>query len=251
MNAENTPITRPVPKIDSSKGTRYAISDIHGCVQTFKALITKINLTTDDQLFLLGDYINKGPDSKGVLDYIIELQKTFSVFCLRGNHEELLMRAHRRAGGDKSIRLIPILHRGRGLVDENRRILPIYLPFLENLCYYFELDDYYLVHAGFDFEAPNPFFETEKMLWVRHFDVDTSIVGEKRIIHGHVPEYLQFIQEEIDYGCPTICIDNGCVYKARRKAGLGQLLALNLDTLEIILQENIETERSSSRSHFL
>ena len=251
MNVSTTPITRPIPNIDSSKAARYAISDIHGCTQTFKALIKKIDLSTDDQLFLLGDYINKGPDSKGVLDYIIELQKAYSVFCLKGNHEELLLRAHRRAEGDKSIRLVPILNRGRGLVDENRRILPQYLPFLENLCYYFELEDYYLVHAGFDFEAPDPFSETEKMLWVRHFEVDTSIVGEKRVIHGHVPEYLQFIQEEIDYGCPSICIDNGCVYKKRRKAGLGQLLALNLDTLEIILQENIETERSSSRSWFL
>lgn len=251
MNLAEKKITRSIPKIDTSKGNRYAISDIHGCAQTFKALIKKINLSTHDQLFLLGDYINKGPDSKGVLDYIIELQKTYSVFCLKGNHEELLLRAHRRAEGDKSVRLVPILHRGRGLVDEKRRILPDYLPFLENLCYYFELDDYYLVHAGFDFEAPNPFTATEKMLWMRHFEVDTSIVGEKRIIHGHVPEYLQFIQEEIDYGCPSICIDNGCVYKTRRKAGMGQLLALNLDTLEIILQENIETERSSSRSNFL
>jgi len=53
----------------------FAISDIHGCVKTFKKLVIDIiNLSKEDKLYLLGDYINKGPDSKGVIDFIFTLQ---------------------------------------------------------------------------------------------------------------------------------------------------------------------------------
>ena len=55
-------------------GRRIAIGDIHGCFKTFKSLLeTKINLTKEDQLFLLGDYIDKGKRNKEVLDYIIQV----------------------------------------------------------------------------------------------------------------------------------------------------------------------------------
>ena len=49
---------------------KYAISDIHGCLKTFKALLTKLDFSKQDELYLLGDYIDRGPDSKGVIDYI-------------------------------------------------------------------------------------------------------------------------------------------------------------------------------------
>ena len=63
---------------------QIAISDIHGCARTFKKLVLeKVVLDKQDTLFLLGDYINKGPDSKGVLDFIFELKNSgFNVQCL-------------------------------------------------------------------------------------------------------------------------------------------------------------------------
>ena len=70
-------------------GRRIAIGDIHGCSKTFKLLIeNEIQLNKNDQLFLLGDYIDKGKRSKEVLDYILHLiESGFSVFPLMGNHE--------------------------------------------------------------------------------------------------------------------------------------------------------------------
>jgi serine/threonine protein phosphatase 1 len=53
---------------------RLVIADIHGCAKTFKALVEKIGLTHEDTLYLLGDYIDRGPDNCGVIDYIIHLQ---------------------------------------------------------------------------------------------------------------------------------------------------------------------------------
>ncbi|NJL76491.1 MAG: hypothetical protein HC892_17235 [Saprospiraceae bacterium] len=50
------------------------MSDIHGCVKTFKALLQKVEWVATDELYLLGDYVDRGPDSKGVIDYILDLQ---------------------------------------------------------------------------------------------------------------------------------------------------------------------------------
>ena len=78
----------------SLENRKIAISDIHGCCKTFKALLNKIKFNSNDELYLLGDYIDRGPDSKGVIDYIWQLQKEgYQVNCLRGNHEQMMLRA--------------------------------------------------------------------------------------------------------------------------------------------------------------
>ena len=72
---------------------RYAIGDIHGGSQTLIALIRKIAPRRDDRVYLLGDYIDRGPDSKGVIDTIIRLQEAgCDIRPLRGNHEDMLIR---------------------------------------------------------------------------------------------------------------------------------------------------------------
>src|SRR6478736_5094582 len=99
----------------------FAISDIHGCAKTFVSLVEKvIKLTREDKLFLLGDYIDRGPDSKGVIDYIIQLeQKGFDVTALRGNHEEMLLKGitdshflemFLKNGGDKTLEGFGVKH---------------------------------------------------------------------------------------------------------------------------------------------
>jgi serine/threonine protein phosphatase 1 len=236
----DTHYTFPVPTTNPN-GRRFAISDIHGCAKTFIALIDKIALTTNDQLFLLGDYINKGPDSKGVLDCIMTLQEQgYPIFTLRGNHEEVLLYAQKRYLQTGYLPKTLAQRRNKGLEDSQRHLLPQYQEFLEKMPYYFELDGFLLVHAGFNFQSESPFTDIQKMLWTRYFEVDKKLVGEKKIIHGHVPEYIQFIQDDILYESQNICIDNGCLYHNRKNAGLGNLIALNLDTMQLTVQENIE-----------
>jgi serine/threonine protein phosphatase 1 len=72
----------------------FAISDIHGCYRTFYDLvIRKINLKKSDRLILLGDYIDRGDQSKEVVDFIIDLkEKGFDLTMLKGNHEAMLLR---------------------------------------------------------------------------------------------------------------------------------------------------------------
>ena len=63
------------------------IGDIHGCLDALKTLIDYVKPATDDTIITVGDYIDRGPDSKGVIDYILELRKTHHVITLKGNHE--------------------------------------------------------------------------------------------------------------------------------------------------------------------
>jgi len=87
---------------------QFAIADIHGHLKTFKALLREINFTVFDELFLLGDFIDRGPDSKGVIDYIEELKQTgYTVYCLRGNHEQLCLDA---APGNDAFRTLSLIH---------------------------------------------------------------------------------------------------------------------------------------------
>jgi len=73
---------------------KYVISDIHGCAKTFKALVDRISFSREDELYLLGDYIDRGPDSKGVIDHIWDLLETgYTVHCLTGNHEQMFLHA--------------------------------------------------------------------------------------------------------------------------------------------------------------
>ena len=68
-----------------------AIGDIHGCLTALDTLLGFVQPTPDDQLIFLGDYIDRGPDSKGVLDRLIELKQTRQIVCLRGNHEVMML----------------------------------------------------------------------------------------------------------------------------------------------------------------
>lgn len=59
------------------------------CLKTFKSLLKKISVSKSDELYILGDFIDRGPQSKGVIDYIWELQKLgYIVHCLKGNHDQ-------------------------------------------------------------------------------------------------------------------------------------------------------------------
>jgi serine/threonine protein phosphatase 1 len=74
---------------------KWIIPDLHGCIKTLKHLVKeKISLQKNDVLYFLGDFIDRGPDSKGVLDYVMTLEaQGFNVRPLKGNHEEYLLLA--------------------------------------------------------------------------------------------------------------------------------------------------------------
>src|SRR5687767_10335380 len=76
-----------------------AIGDVHGCLTALDTLLGFVRPTPRDHLIFLGDYVDRGPDTKGVLDRLIELRRTGQVVCLRGNHE-VMMAAAREGSSD-------------------------------------------------------------------------------------------------------------------------------------------------------
>lgn len=241
-------------KIEVSKGNsknRWVIGDIHGCFQTLKKIIEeRIFLTKNDQLFLLGDYIDRGPNSYGVLDYIIELkQQGFSIFTLRGNHEEYLLEALDEYDQKTFEFFVKKLNKSANLLDENGRVNEQHILFMQNLPYHIELDNCHLVHAGFNFRKEDSLEDYKSMLTVRYqndySEEYEKILGKKFVVHGHQPTSIFKIKEAISQRKKIIPLDNGCVYKGRKHKNLpieelGNLCALNIDTFELIIQENIE-----------
>ena len=78
---------------ESIPGRLLAIGDVHGCTVQLDALWEAIEPTPSDTIVFLGDYVDRGPDSKGVIDRLIDWKKTLALVCLRGNHELMMQRS--------------------------------------------------------------------------------------------------------------------------------------------------------------
>lgn len=232
---------------------RWIIPDIHGCAKTLQALIEElIRPARYDELYFLGDYIDRGPQSKGVIDYIRRLQNDeFSITLLKGNHEDFLLElydaeqksrskwwhhfANRKLmawnsiGGKKTLESF-----GVGQVGE---IPAEYIEWMRLLKYYVILEDFVLVHAGLNFELDNPFDDTRAMLWLRDYEIRPEKIGNRRIIHGHVPVHMELITLAVNQkNYKFIDLDNGPYISG--KDGFGNLVALELSTMNMVIQDN-------------
>lgn len=220
-------------------GRRFVIADIHGCNRTLQTLVKdQLKFTKDDQLFFLGDYVSRGPDSLGVLKYLMELQaRAYQVFPLRGNHEQMLLEKLQmrerlyddmvHAGG-KSLALQISVEQKKWL-----RMLP----------YYYTLDRFYLVHGAINTQAEKPLEDFEYMLWYRETKNPASFLAGKQLIHGHTIHELSEIEEAIRERHDCIPLDNGCYKACGGKQLLGEyghLCALDLDNWKLYIQENID-----------
>lgn len=216
---------------------RFAISDIHGCARTLHHLIENhLSIQPEDKVYLLGDFMDRGPHSKAVLDMIMAYQSAgFQFYCLKGNHEAMFLNAlgdldshalwEHVNGGDATLASFG--------VKKANEIPEPYVAFINKLEYYFSLQDFLLVHAGFNFEASDPFRDYQAMLWIRGFQPDPAFTKGRYIVHGHTPRSFQAIQEDLEHRKATLNIDNGCAYP---KPGMQSLVALNLDTFELTRQ---------------
>ncbi|MEO1451779.1 MAG: metallophosphoesterase, partial [Bacteroidota bacterium] len=171
---------------------QFAIGDVHGCLASLKALLYhKIELKPADRIFLVGDYVHRGPDSIGVLEELISLQERgYDIRPIRGNHDVMFL-------------------------DEEEGLSDRYRNFLESLPYYQETNDFYFVHAELNFDAEDPLADTSAMIWGVGYPVlpDWDFLNGRKVIHGHIITPLSTIFDAIYDEAPIIPLDNGC-YKA-------------------------------------
>ncbi|MFP4471828.1 MAG: metallophosphoesterase [Bacteroidales bacterium] len=234
----------------------WVIPDLHGCAKTLRVLVEeKINPGQEDQFYFLGDYLDRGPDPKGVIDFIMHLEAAgFGVRALKGNHEEYLLLAYEKEKERK--KQLPFfrgknhlfrewMHHGgedtlKSFGVKSVADIPAkYIGWLNNLELFIQTDDYVIVHAGMNFDRRDPFDDQHAILWTMSFTPEPEKIGNRTIIHGHVPVSLEFLKHclarpERKY----IPLDNGCYLPHR--SGMGHLVALELESKELVLQRNVE-----------
>ena len=212
----------------------FAISDIHGCFRPFYELVVDIiRLRRSDRLILLGDYIDRGEQSKEVIDFIIDLQKNgFNIKALIGNHEQMLINCWYEPD------LMHLWSMNGGLstlqsfgIGNIREIDKLYLEFFNSLDYYLILGNVIFVHAGFDDFAPDPFLDKQSMIWECSLSYQNPLLSGKTIIHGHRPKTIAYVTRLLRERSPVIPIDTGCVYN--KETGYGFLSALELNSMTL------------------
>jgi serine/threonine protein phosphatase 1 len=208
-----------------------AIGDIHGCAKSLDALLDALDYDEDDHLLFIGDYIDRGPDSKSVIDRLIELSAEMECTFLRGNHEALMLgyldygsfNLWRVNGGIATLRSYID---GKAVID----IPDDHAEFVRNTKMHYETDDFFFVHAGL-----KPFQTIEEnldevgeevFLWERsHLEVDDEeLAWEKTVVCGHTPHPEPIDREKL------IMIDTGCVYHMQPE--MGTLTAVRLPERE-------------------
>ena len=159
----------------------FAIGDIHGCFDSLRELIeNKIAIRKSDRLVFLGDYIDRGNQSREVIDYIIELKnKDFDIVALIGNHESMLLDALDndmflpewfQNGGSETMRSFGI--------NSLKQLDQVYIDFFKGLQFYYFLNDFLFVHAGFNDRISNPFDDKYHMIWSRREKYTNPVLTE-------------------------------------------------------------------------
>lgn len=188
-------------------GRLIAIGDIHGCSAALEALIEAIDPTDTDVIVTLGDYVDRGPDTPGVLDLLIALRRRCRLVPLLGNHDQVMLAAvydqikpkiwlegmdgHTTVAAYGSIRDIP----------------PEHTDFLAACELCVETDSHIFMHASYDPDLPLEKQSIEDLLWasLRH-GVPAPHCSGKRAIVGHTS---QKNGEIMDAG-QIVCIDTWC-----------------------------------------
>lgn len=202
----------------------FVIGDIHGCLKKLEQLWDRIDIRAGkDQLIFLGDYIDRGEDSSGVLDYLLQLKKTHAdTIFIMGNHEKMFMdflAGVDRAlfiynGGESTIksyigRVDNFWSNARGISDDEA--LGLLVPeqhrvFLQELQPYYETENYIMVHAGLRYGIPLEEQSLDDLVWIREEFIYSEADFGKTVVFGHTPFVRPLVLEN------KIGIDTGAVY---------------------------------------
>jgi len=192
----------------------YAIGDIHGC---FNHLINLLNLVKPDlnrhKLVFVGDYLDRGPESAKVVDFIINLKKKYNpenIICLMGNHERMFLDFLQ--GQEEEFFLLnggastAVSYWGNHWKSRERQLPAGHDYFYASLKFYYETDDYIFVHGGLRPGLPLAAQKEEDLLWIRSEFILSDFDFGRRVIFGHTPVRTPLVMPN------KIGIDTGAVY---------------------------------------
>lgn len=190
-------------------GRTVVIGDIHGCLDALNTIIEAVAPTATDTIVTVGDYVDRGPNSKGVIDRLLELRETCNLVALRGNHEDMMLEVLR---GD-SPPFHWLNHGGvqtmdsYGFVGDLNCVPRAHREFLDSLPNYFENETHFVVHANYDPDLPLDEQPDELLRWVKLTqEVPGPHMSGKRAVVGHTHD-----REGRIFEVPhLVCIDTYC-----------------------------------------
>lgn len=214
----------------------YAIGDVHGCAAELESLLARLKIDKQTLVIFLGDYVDRGFESRRVIDVVLDLKKRCEVVALMGNHEamflDFLERPESVGAG------LFILNGGSATLANyggpggSFEIPETHFDFLRRLKLYFETPKHFFVHAGVPLRKKlanlDPILDRETFLWTRGPFLTTKESWDKIIVHGHTPS------EQPELHPNRINVDTGCVFG-------GTLTAYEVGTNEFISVEKFET----------
>jgi len=169
----------------------FAIGDIHGQVGKLQQLVARclkdVRQDSIDFVFL-GDYVDRGPSSNEVIEYLLDFSSRHSVVCLRGNHEQLLLdatedpiaeQAWLANGGDTCLRSYQLTYASE---------LPeVHLEFIRRLKFFHDDGRRFYVHAGVNPNIPLDQQCENDLVWIREPFLSSDFDFGRLIVHGHTP----------------------------------------------------------------
>lgn len=197
-------------------GRLYVLGDVHGCPDELSVMLDTIHARGTDTVVLLGDYIDRGPDSKGVIDRLLALERSGPrcVF-LKGNHEDMFLayagqRGHYGDaflfnGGEATLESYGL--RGLDGLALWEALPADHRSFFRGLVTTYRWQDFLCVHAGLDPRRPLDAQDEEDLLWIRHEWIRATPNFGVTVIFGHTP-----MREPYWHWPYKLGIDTGLVY---------------------------------------
>lgn len=193
----------------------FAVGDIHGNYEKLVSLLAELPWNrTEETLVFLGDYIDRGKNSKDVVEYLINLRKEAKCIFLLGNHEKLLLDYY-ASGSDYDLKLwrsfggwqtIENYTKGSGVWGRPSFLPASHLAFFRRLQPYYETRDYIFVHAGLRDGLHPSMQPLDDLVWTRKSFVETNHSFGKTIVFGHTPMRSPYVS------AGKIGIDTGAGY---------------------------------------
>ena len=231
----------------------WVVGDIHGHLGTLRALMHRLKLGEEDRVVLLGDMIDRGPDSAGVIEYVREHPQ---ILAIKGNHEQMAIQSlqERRielnttwmskggasTWGSYIVAAKGDLHRAKLTFAED-------CAWMADLPSHIVLDDWRLVHAGYHPRIDLDSQDEKTLLWIRRafFKHDEAIDAKRCILFGHTPTRKfkrsgQIAHSKIilDDGRPSWVALDTCAYNHENPG----IAAYDLTTGDTVRQKTLRSE---------
>jgi serine/threonine protein phosphatase 1 len=186
-----------------------AIGDVHGCATALRALVALIEPRADDTLVILGDCVDRGPESRQVIDYVLELKESCQLIPLLGNHEEMMLNYvdgkpqpddWLDVGGAATMR-------SYGATLNPNEIPPTHIDYIRTWGDYFETSSHFFAHGNYEADRALPAQHWQTMRWQSlKFGAPGPHISGKTAVLGHTS---QKSGEVLNVG-HLICIDTFC-----------------------------------------